>query len=40
MLLRRIADEADALEQRHLPGHDEALSSFRSQLEEEGRRGR
>ena len=40
MVLRRIADEADALEQRYLPGQDEALSSFRSQLEEEGRRGR
>ncbi|MGO9708532.1 MAG: helicase-related protein [Polyangiaceae bacterium] len=40
MLLRRVAEEADALEQRHLPGHDETLSVFRSQLEEEGRRDR
>ena len=40
MLLRRVAEEADALEQRHLPGQDEALAAFRAQLEEEARRDR
>lgn len=39
-LLRRVAEEADALEQRHLPGKDQALSAFREQLNEELARGR
>jgi hypothetical protein len=40
MMLRHVADAADNLEQRHLHDHDEALSAFREQLEEEARRGR
>ncbi len=40
MLLTRVAEEADALEQHHLPGQDEALAVFRAQLEEEVRRDR
>ena len=35
-----VAAEADALERHHLPGQDEALATFRSQLERESRRGR
>ena len=40
MLVRRVAQEADALEQHHLPGNDEALAAFRAQLEEETRHDR
>jgi superfamily II DNA or RNA helicase len=34
-LVRRVAAQADQLEQRHLPGHDEPLETFRSDLEKE-----
>jgi hypothetical protein len=40
MLVWRVAIAADELEQRCLPGHDEALRAFREQLEEEARHGR
>ncbi|WP_441286822.1 helicase-related protein [Sorangium sp. KYC3313] len=34
-LIGRVAAQADRLEQHHLPGHDEPLATFRSDLEKE-----
>lgn len=34
-LIGRVAAQADRLEQHHLPGHDEPLKTFRSDLEKE-----
>lgn len=34
-LVRRVATQADRLEQRHLPGRDEPLSAFQGELERE-----
>lgn len=34
-LVRRVATQADLLEQRHLPGRDEPLSTFQGELERE-----
>lgn len=40
LLIRRVVQQADELEQEHLPGKDESLDSFRSDLEMEGNHGR
>lgn len=39
MLLTRVAEHADALEQIHLPGRDQPLDEFEDDLKEEGRNG-
>jgi hypothetical protein len=38
LLVKKVTGEADALEQRHLPGKDEALATFYKQLTEETQR--
>lgn len=40
LLVRRVVAEADILEQRHLPGHDEVLATFMEDLQKESQRGR
>lgn len=40
LLVDRVVGQADALERRHLPGRDEVLATFRSELTEEGIVGR
>ena len=37
LLLRRVADQADELEQIHLPSLDQPLDVFETDLEKEGR---
>lgn len=37
MLLKRVADQADALEQVHLPSQDQKLAAFEQDLRHEGR---
>jgi len=39
MLIRRVVNQADALEQEQLPGKDEVLDTFRDELSKEGRHG-
>jgi hypothetical protein len=39
-LLRRVADQADALEQIHLPSLDQPLDVFKADLQDEGRTAR
>lgn len=39
-LIRRVVDQADALEQEHLPGVDEKLETFREELKQEASNGR
>jgi hypothetical protein len=39
MLLRRVADEADRLEQVHLPGRDQRMVVFEKDLKQEGNHG-
>jgi hypothetical protein len=34
-MLRRVAEQADRLEQAHLPGQDQPLAKFRSELQDE-----
>lgn len=36
LMLRRVAEEADQLEQQRLPGLDQPLQAFRSNLTQEG----
>ncbi len=40
MLIQRIVRQADLLEQEHLPGRDEVLTTFQSELTDEGSHGR
>jgi len=39
-LIKRVTQQADALEQEHLPGRDEVLATFRGELSQEGSHGR
>ncbi len=39
-LIRRVTQQADTLEQEHLPGRDEVLAAFRGELSQEGSHGR